>query len=67
MERPAWDTDIKCMLPVLIVTWLRPLQQFFIDKEHATWSALGNYMGSTSPDGKNPFANVVLKNSKGQI
>jgi hypothetical protein len=23
VERPAWDTDVKFMLPVLILTWLR--------------------------------------------
>ncbi len=64
MERPARDSDVKFMHPFLILTWLRQLQQFFFDKENDTWSELENYMGSTSPDGKNSFTNAFLKNSK---
>jgi hypothetical protein len=32
----TWDVDIKSMLPILVVTWLRQLQQFFIKQEKRT-------------------------------
>jgi hypothetical protein len=58
------------MLPILIVTWLRQLQQFFIKQEKRTWSKLGNYIlheRLNTGESKNPIRIVYMKSSEGQI
>jgi hypothetical protein len=40
-----WKEEVKFMIPLLVLTWLRQLQQFFKRKQNKlrSWSSLGNY------------------------
>ncbi len=67
-----YKLDIKVMLPIVVLTWLRQLQQFFFEqdpkKTMRTWSKLGNYTSKTNvTEGElqNPLGIVYLKSSDG--
>jgi hypothetical protein len=40
-----WKEEVKFMIPLLVLTWLRQLQQFFKRKQNKlrSWSSLGSY------------------------
>ena len=40
-----WKEEVKFMIPLLVLTWLRQLQQFFKRRHNKlkSWSSLGNY------------------------
>ncbi len=65
----AWKDDIKFMIPLLILTWLRQLQQCFKTKNNKLmWSKLGNDtpLGSVSRSkGKDPLSLVYLSKPDG--
>jgi hypothetical protein len=54
------------MIPIVILTWLRQLEEYFFQYEKETWAVLGDYLGNEKAEPKNPFGNVVLKNKSGQ-
>ena len=60
----AWRDDVKFMIPFLIMTWLRQLQQYFREKNNlVSWSKLGNYIPIDTVlrgEGKDPLALVYL-------
>jgi hypothetical protein len=58
------------MLWILVITWLRQLQQFFREEENRTWGKLGKYIAHdrlTPGESKNPLGIVYLKRTAGQI
>ncbi len=66
VETPVWNNDVKYMIPIVILTWLRQLGEYFFRYENETWAVLGDYLGNEKDEPKNPFGNVVLKNKSGQ-
>jgi hypothetical protein len=59
----TWKDDVKFMIPFLVLTWLRQLQQFFIKEQKRTWSNLGNYtphLRLSHGEGSDPLAVVYL-------
>jgi hypothetical protein len=57
----SWKDDVKFMIPFLVLTWLRQLQQFFNKEQKRTWSVLGNYTPRLSHgEGSDPLAVVYL-------
>jgi hypothetical protein len=64
-ETPIWDNDVKPILPLVILTWLRQLEEFFTKHPEETWSTFGDYLGNEKYDKKNPLGNVVLTNENG--
>jgi hypothetical protein len=51
------------MIPFLILTWLRQLQQFFDNRQKRTWSNYGNYnphLKLNQGEGSDPLAVVYL-------
>jgi hypothetical protein len=69
----TYNVDIKVMLPIVVLTWLRQLQQFFFEQHKSTlrtWSTLGNYTSHqkvTEGELQNPLGIVYLKSSQGQL
>jgi hypothetical protein len=60
-----WKEDVKFMIPFLLLTWLRHLQQYFYNKKNRTrtWTKFGNYQPHVSlskNESKNPLAIVYL-------
>jgi hypothetical protein len=66
VEMPVWNNDVKYMIPIVILTWLRQLEEYFFQYEKETWAVLGDYLGNEKAEPKNPFRKVVLKNKSGQ-
>ncbi len=59
----TWKDDVKFMIPFLVLTWLRTLQQFFNKDQKRTWSDLGNYtphLRLSHGEGSDPLAVVYL-------
>jgi hypothetical protein len=59
----VWKDDVKFMIPFLILTWLRQLQQFFDKCQKRTWSNYGNYnphLKLNQGEGSDPLAVVYL-------
>ncbi len=70
VQKITWDEDIKFMLLILVITWLRQLQQFFVEEGKRTWSKLGNYIAAdrlTPGESKNPLGIMYMKSTAGQI
>ena len=63
---PVWNNDVKCMIPIVILMWLRQLEEYFFRYENKTWAVIGDYLGNEKNEPKNPFGNVVLKNKSSQ-
>ena len=63
-ERIVWKDDVKFIIPFIILSWLRHLEQGFSDKSSTkTWSTLGNYTPVDkllSGDGGDPLSLVYL-------
>jgi len=60
-----WKEDVKYMIPFLLLTWLRQLQQYFKEKKNkdCTWAKKGNYQPHISfskGESSNPLAVVYL-------
>ena len=60
-----WKEDVKYMIPFLLLTWLRHLQQYFKSKknEKRTWAENGNYQPHVTlskGESTNPLAIVYL-------
>ena len=60
-----WKEDVKYMIPFLLLTWLRHLQQYFKSKknEKCTWAENGNYQPHVTlskGESSNPLAIVYL-------
>jgi hypothetical protein len=62
VETPVWNNDVKFMIPIVILTWLRQLEEYFFRYKNETWALLGDYLGNEKHEQKNPFGNVILKN-----
>ena len=60
----TWKDDVKFMIPLVMLTWLRQLQQFFKKKNNRhSWSVLGNYTPIekyTGGEGRDPLSLVYL-------
>jgi hypothetical protein len=54
------------MIPIVIPTWLRQLEEYFFKYEEETWAVLGDYLGNEKAEPKNLFGNVMLKNKSKQ-
>jgi hypothetical protein len=65
-EMPLWNNDVKCMISIVILTWLRQLEENFFQYEKETWAVLGDYLENEKAEPKNLFGNVILKNKSGQ-
>jgi hypothetical protein len=63
---PVWNNDVKYMIPIVILMWLRQLEEYFFQYEKETWAVLGDYPGNEENEQKNTFRNVILKNKSGQ-
>ncbi len=66
----TWNVDVKFMLPIVVLSWLRQLQQYFLEEDKHTWSKLGNYnthVMLSKGESRNPLRIVYLKSSKEQI
>jgi hypothetical protein len=46
VETPVWNNDVKYMIPIVILTWLRQLEEYFFQYEQETWAVLGDYLGN---------------------
>jgi hypothetical protein len=60
-----WKEDVKYMIPFLLLTWLRQLEQYFKKKnnKHCTWAEHGNYQPHISfskGESSNPLGVVYL-------
>jgi hypothetical protein len=66
VETPVWNNDVKYMIPIVILAWLRQLEEYFFKYEEETWAVLGDYLGNEKAEPKNPFGNVILKNKSKQ-
>jgi len=69
-----WKEEVKFMIPFLVLTWLRQLQQFFKKSTNKlrSWSTLGNYaphLKLQQGEGNDPLAIVYLQkpNSDEQV
>jgi hypothetical protein len=65
MNEVKWKEDVKYMIPFLLLTWLRHLQQYFKSKknEKHTWTENGNYQPHVTlskGESTNPLAIVYL-------
>ncbi len=66
METPVWDNDMKYMIPIVILTWLMQLEEYFFKYEEETWAVFGDYLGNEKAEPKSLFRNVMLKNMSKQ-
>jgi hypothetical protein len=46
VETPVWNNYMKYMIPIVILTWLRQLEEYFFQYENETWAVLGDYLGN---------------------
>ncbi len=46
VETLVWNNDVKYMIPIVILTWLRKLEEYFFRYENETWAVLGDYLGN---------------------
>ncbi len=63
VSKITWKDDVKFIIPFLVLTWLRQLQQFFNREQKHTWSNLGNYtphLRLSHGEGSDPLAVVYL-------
>ncbi len=51
-ETPVWNNDMKYMIPIVILTWLRQLEEYFFWYENETWAVLGDYLGNEKNEPK---------------
>jgi hypothetical protein len=40
------------MIPIVILTWLKQLEEYFFQYEKETWAVLGDYLGKEKMSGK---------------
>ncbi len=70
VQTMTWNVDIKFMLPIVVITWLRQLQQYFLEEDKRTWSKLGNYnthVTLNKGESRNPLGIVYVKSSDEQM
>lgn len=65
VDQVKWKADVKFMIPFLLLSWVRHLQQYFYDKKNTkkTWSKHGNYTPHLTlrhGESKNPLGLVFL-------
>ena len=64
VDKVIWKDDVKYTIPIIILSWLRQLEQGFKDLSNTkSWSILGNYTPVNSPlqgDGTDPLSLVYL-------
>jgi len=65
LTKVKWKEDVKFMIPFLLLTWLRHLQQYFNNNKNqsCTWTKVGNYQPHVSlskGESKNPLSIVYL-------
>ncbi len=64
MAAVTWKDDVEFMIPLIMLTWLRQLQQFFKKKNNRhSWSVLGNYTPIekySGGEGRDPLSLVYL-------
>jgi hypothetical protein len=53
VETPVWNNDVKYMIPIVISTWLRQLEEYFFKYEEEKWAVYGNYLGKEKFESKN--------------
>ena len=59
MDKVLWKDDVKVTIPIIILTWLRQLQQGFSEQTTTTcWSILGDYT---------PIVNITKGDSNDQL
>ncbi len=63
---PVWNNDVKYMIPIVILKWLRQLEEYIFQYEKEPWAVLGDYLENEKAEPKNPFRKVILKNKSGQ-
>ena len=59
------DKNLISLLPIVMLTWLRQLQEYFQDNDN-DWNTHGRYYGAEEPNKKYPLKNVIMKDSKGE-
>ena len=70
VDQVNWKADVKFMIPFLLLSWVRHLQQYYYHKKNMkkTWSKHGNYtphLKIRSGESKNPLGLVFLSKKNG--
>ncbi len=64
VEKESWTNHVNCMIPVVVLSWLRQLKEyFFLDNNgDKSWAKLGNYVATGNLDNKHhPLTSIYFK------
>jgi hypothetical protein len=61
VETPVWNNDMKYMIQIVILTWLRQLEEHFFWNENKTWAVLRDYLGNENKQAKKSIQKCCLE------